>query len=65
MIMKRYTLVLISLVTLIQINGQVITNYTTAEGLLDNFVECLDIDARTTSGLEPQWDCKCTMVKTG
>ena len=45
MIMKRYTLVLISLVTLIQINGQVITNYTTAEGLLDNFVECLDIDA--------------------
>ena len=44
MMMKRYTLVLMSCFTLVQLYGQVITNYTTSEGLLDNFVECLDVD---------------------
>ena len=42
--MKRYTLVLIACFTLYQLHAQVITNYTTSEGLLDNFVECLDVD---------------------
>ena len=44
--MKKYILVIIGFLTLIQLNGQVITNYTTTEGLLDNFVECLDVDAQ-------------------
>jgi len=42
--MKRYTLVLIASFTLFQLYAQVITNYTTSEGLLDNYVECLDVD---------------------
>ena len=29
---------------LINSNAQTITNYTTADGLLDNFVECIDVD---------------------
>jgi ligand-binding sensor domain-containing protein len=44
--MKKYILVIMGFLTLIQLNGQVITNYTTTEGLLDNFVECLDVDAQ-------------------
>ena len=44
--MKKSILVIIGFLTLIQLNGQVITNYTTTEGLLDNFVECLDVDAQ-------------------
>ncbi len=35
---------LITLLFLINSNAQTITNYTTADGLLDNFVECIDID---------------------
>ena len=35
---------LISSLFLINSNAQTITNYTTADGLLDNFVECIDID---------------------
>ena len=35
---------LISFLFLINSNAQTITNYTTADGLLDNFVECIDID---------------------
>ena len=29
---------------MINSNAQTITNYTTADGLLDNFVECIDVD---------------------
>jgi ligand-binding sensor domain-containing protein len=43
--MKKYALVVLGFVTLLQFHAQVITNYTTSEGLLDNFVECLDVDA--------------------
>ena len=43
---KRYLLLIICYYTLVQINGQVITNYTTSEGLIDNFVECLDVDSQ-------------------
>ena len=46
MMKKRYSLLIICYYTLVQINGQVITNYTTSEGLLDNFVECLDVDSQ-------------------
>ena len=42
--MKKYALVVLGFVTLLQLNAQVITNYTTSEGLLDNYVECLDVD---------------------
>ena len=35
---------LISFFFLINSNAQTITNYTTADGLLDNFVECIDVD---------------------
>ena len=35
---------LISFLFLINSNAQIITNYTTVDGLLDNFVECIDID---------------------
>ena len=35
---------LTTLLFLINSNAQTITNYTTADGLLDNFVECIDID---------------------
>ena len=35
---------LISFLFLINSNAQTITNYTTADGLLDNFVECIDVD---------------------
>jgi ligand-binding sensor domain-containing protein len=43
---KRYSLLIICYYTLVQINGQVITNYTTSDGLIDNFVECLDVDSQ-------------------
>lgn len=46
MMKKSYTLLIICFYTLVQIHGQVITNYTTSEGLLDNFVECLDVDSQ-------------------
>ena len=35
---------LISFLLLINSNAQTITNYTTTDGLLDNFVECIDVD---------------------
>jgi ligand-binding sensor domain-containing protein len=35
---------LISFLFLINSNAQTITNYTTSDGLLDNFVECIDVD---------------------
>ena len=35
---------LISFLFLINSNAQTITNYTTADGLLNNFVECIDVD---------------------
>ena len=35
---------LISFLFMINSNAQTITNYTTADGLLDNFVECIDVD---------------------
>ena len=35
---------LISFLFLINSNAQTITNYTTTDGLLDNFVECIDVD---------------------
>jgi len=35
---------LTSCLFLINSNAQTITNYTTADGLLDNFVECIDVD---------------------
>ena len=35
---------LISFFFLINSNAQTITNYTTADGLLDNFVECINVD---------------------
>lgn len=41
--MKLFSL-LISLLFLININAQTITNYTTADGLMDNFVECVNVD---------------------
>ena len=44
--MKEFFLVIISLFAFLQLNGQVITNYSTADGLLDNFVECLDVDSQ-------------------
>ena len=43
--MKEVSLVIICFFALLQLNGQEITNYTTSEGLLDNFVECLDVDS--------------------
>ena len=41
--MKHFSLFL-SFFFLINSNAQTITNYTTADGLLDNFVECIDVD---------------------
>ena len=41
--MKQLIILSISIVAL-QLGAQTITNYTTAEGLLDNFVECIDVD---------------------
>ena len=41
--MKLFSL-LISLLFLFNINAQTITNYTTADGLMDNFVECVNVD---------------------
>ena len=41
--MKKLIILLISIVAL-QLNAQTITNYTTADGLLSDFVECIDVD---------------------
>ncbi|MBT5148028.1 MAG: T9SS type A sorting domain-containing protein [Flavobacteriales bacterium] len=43
--MKKFSLVIICFFAFSQLDGQEITNYTTSEGLLDNFVECLDVDS--------------------
>jgi len=41
--MKKILLLIMSVIAL-QINAQTITNYTTADGLLSDFVECIDVD---------------------
>ncbi len=41
--MKLFSFFL-SFLFLINSNAQTITNYTTADGLLDNFVECINVD---------------------
>ena len=41
--MKKLIILLMSIVAL-QLGAQTITNYTTTDGLLDNFVECIDVD---------------------
>ena len=41
--MKKILLLIISVIAL-QLNAQTITNYTTADGLLSNFVECVAVD---------------------
>jgi len=41
--MKKLIILLMSIVAL-QLNAQTITNYTTADGLLSDFVECIDVD---------------------
>lgn len=41
--MKKTIILLMSIVAL-QLGAQTITNYTTNDGLLDNFVECIDVD---------------------
>ncbi len=41
--MKKLIILLLSIVVL-QLGAQTITNYTTADGLLDNFVECINVD---------------------
>ena len=41
--MKKIILSIISVIAL-QLNAQTITNYTTADGLLSNFVECIEAD---------------------
>jgi ligand-binding sensor domain-containing protein len=41
--MKKILLSIISVIAL-QLNAQTITNYTTADGLLSNFVECIEAD---------------------
>jgi len=40
--MRKLTLIIYSIS--IQLGAQTITNYTTTDGLLDNFVECIDVD---------------------
>ena len=41
--MKKLIILLISIVAL-QLGAQTITNYTTTDGLMDNFVECINVD---------------------
>ena len=41
--MKKLIILLMSIVAL-QLGAQTITNYTTADGLISNFVECIDVD---------------------
>ena len=41
--MKKVTLIIMSIIAM-QLGAQTITNYTTTDGLLDNFVECIDVD---------------------
>jgi ligand-binding sensor domain-containing protein len=41
--MKKLIILLMCIVAL-QLNAQTITNYTTADGLLSDFVECIDVD---------------------
>ena len=40
----KHRLLLIMSVVALQLNAQTITNYTTADGLVSDFVECLDVD---------------------
>ena len=41
--MKKKLILIISVIAL-QINAQTITNYSTADGLISDFVECIDVD---------------------
>ena len=41
--MKKILLLIMSVIAL-HLNAQTITNYTTADGLLSNFVECIEVD---------------------
>ena len=41
--MKKLIILLMSIVAL-QLGAQTITNYTTTDGLMDNFVECINVD---------------------
>ncbi|HIG31921.1 MAG TPA: T9SS type A sorting domain-containing protein [Flavobacteriales bacterium] len=41
--MKKVLLIIMCFIAM-QLGAQTITNYTTADGLVDNFVECIDID---------------------
>jgi len=41
--MKKIIILLMSIVVL-QLGAQTITNYTTTDGLMDNFVECINVD---------------------
>ena len=41
--MKKLIILLMSIVAL-QLDAQTITNYSTADGLLSDFVECIDVD---------------------
>ena len=40
--MKKILLLIMSVIAL-QLNAQTITNYTTADGLLSDFVECIEV----------------------
>ena len=43
--MRKLILIVTIVIINIKIYAQVITNYTTSDGLLDNFVECIDVDS--------------------
>ena len=42
--MKYLFIILLFFLHTIDLSSQVITNYTTSDGLVDNYVECIDID---------------------
>ena len=42
--MRKIILFVIISFFMFHLSAQVITNYTTSDGLLDNFVECIDVD---------------------
>ena len=60
MIDKKVILVIISFLTL-ELDAQVITNYTTADGLISDFVECIDVDLNNNIWLGTSEGYKCLM----
>ena len=42
--MMKYLLFLLSFIFITNTHSQIITNYTNIDGLIDNFVECIDVD---------------------